>query len=204
MKRIEEGRLLVLAAVVIALIALVSTPADASPQDDRDLGWVSLEFDPLTTPLGARNLFVYIEPPALPHVSFSVGVFAADFPDWMDEILSYRNRGADFDSQVRISPGFTVDYFADDERKGWHAGMFNFFWRYRVRRNGMEATFTNHVLLPRLGYRWFPWTSVDVYLDPFAGLMFEYKLGGDNNLDGDVVKPTPIIPFASVHAGFHF
>ncbi len=199
-------------AVIVVVIALLGAqPADADPKTRPsndpsvpNLGWVGLELDPLTTPLGARNLFVYLEPPSLPHWSVSLGVFASDFPDRVDELLSYRNRNRDFDIKVRLSPGLTIDYFLAGKRHKWHVGLMSFLWRYEVERNGDVATFTNHVILPRVGYRWFPFESVNVYLDPFVGLMTEYKVAGEANVDGDEVKPTPIIPFATAHLGFHF
>jgi len=180
-------------------------PAETTESaNSRHFGWISVELDPLTTPIGARNLFLYIEPPALEHWSMSIGAFASDFPDAIDNIMSYRNRDAGFDIKVRLSPGLTVDYFLSGERSKWHVGVMMFLWRYEVERNGSQATFTNHVVLPRIGYRWFPFDSVNVYLDPFAGLMTEYTVSGDATVDGATVKATPIIPFASAHLGFHF
>jgi len=172
-------------------------------EETPGLGWVAVEFDPATTALGARNVFVYVEPPDT-HWSASLGIFAADFPGWVNDILSYRNRDAGLDIDVRVSPGATVDYFLSAQKTGWHGGLMTFLWRYEVSRGGDVGRFTNHVLLPRVGYRWFPFDGINVYLDPFAGLMFEYRVSGDSTVDGERVRPTPIVPFATVHAGFHF
>lgn len=192
------------ALVAVTLLISASPSTHAETPRARDLGWVSIELDPMTTPLGARNLLVYVEPPQLPHWSASIIAFAADFPDWMDDILSYRNRDGDFEHAIRPSPGITLDRFFTAERAGWHVGAFMFLWRHRVRRGGDEASYSTHVILPRVGYRWFPSRRVNFYVDPFAGVMFEYKIAGDNRVDGATHRPTPIIPFASVHMGYHF
>ena len=185
----------------VLTVALVMSPR---PSEARDLGWVGVELDPMTTALGARNLLLYIEPPALPHWSLSGVIFASDFPDFVDGMLSYRNRDKGLDIKVKASPGMTVDYFFEGPRQGWHAGVFMFLWRYEVERGGDRAAFINHIVLPRLGYRWFPFDAVDFYVDPFAGLMFEYTIDGDTRVDGTRAQPTPLIPFATVHAGYHF
>lgn len=185
----------------MSLVALaLLNPVSA---DDRPLGPLAVEFDPMTTPLGARNVFLLIEPPALPHMTFSVGAFASDFAPWVDDLMSWPNRGQDFDLRVRPSPGLTVDAYLREDHQGLHAGGFLFLWRYEAERGGETAHFTNQILLPRIGYRWFPGPQTRVYLDPFAGVMFESFVAGDNRLDGDVVKPAPAVPFATVHLGLH-
>ncbi len=109
-----------------------------------------------------------------------------------------------YDSKINASAGLTVDYFARADRTGWHAGVFMFLWRYEVSRNGDTSRFVNHVIMPRVGYRWFPFHRTNFYVDPFLGLMTEYTVRGDSRVDGEVYRPTPLIPFATVHVGYHF
>ncbi|MEZ4364109.1 MAG: hypothetical protein R3B48_28305 [Kofleriaceae bacterium] len=187
------------AALGLALALLTSvSPARA------ERGPVAVEFDPITTTLGARNLLVHIEPAAVPHWTFGVIAFAADFPDWVDHLMSYRNRDAGFDSRIELSGGVATDYYLDAARHGVHVGVIAFVWNYRVARNGDVARFANLEVLPRVGYRYFPFLEVALYLDAFAGLQTELRLTGDDVVDGSEVKTTPILPFGTVHVGYHF
>ncbi len=191
-------------SALIALLLLLLASSKASAASPRDLGWISIELDPITTAMGAKNLLVNIAPPKLSNWSLTGIAFAADFPGWVDNILSYRNRDEEFNSRINLSPGASVDYYIENERSGWHTGLLMFLWRYEVTRNNDRARFINHIVMPRVGYRWFPFETVDVYLDPFAGVMFEYNVDGNNQVDGSTVRPTPIVPFATIHAGYHF
>ncbi len=84
--------------IIQTLGVLLALPVSAAHADEpRTLRAIAVEFDPMTTPLGARNLLVTFEPPALPHTSFSAIAFASDFPTWVDDLMSYRNRGEGFD-----------------------------------------------------------------------------------------------------------
>ena len=198
---------LALAAALAPLASsapLRTAAAAESAKTDRKLGWVSVEFDPITTPLGARNLLVYLEPPALPHASFGAVAFASDFPGWVDDLMGYRNRGEGFDLRVRPSPGVVADWYLGEDRAGWHVGAFAFYWRYEAARGGDVARFQNLIAMPRVGYRWFPFDRLPVYLDPFVGAMFEARAGGESDLDGSRVRPSPVLPFATIHLGLHF
>lgn len=169
-----------------------------------DRGPVAIEFDPITTVMGARNLLVHIEPSGVPHWTFGGIVFAADFPTWMDNFLSYRNRHAGFDSRIELSGGVATDYYFDGARQGLHVGAIAFVWNYKVSRNNDVGRFSNLEFMPRVGYRYFPFERVSIYLDAFAGLQTELHLTGDNIVDGSQVRTTPILPFGTVHLGFHF
>ena len=181
---------------------LFGTSLTLSAQDNR--GQFAVEFDPITTSLGARNLLLYYEPNALEHWTFSGIVFAADFPDWVDDLMSYRNRDKNFESKIAPSLGAGTDYFFNRNKEGAHLGVILFLWNYEVSRNAQKAEFSNLEILPRVGYRYFPFSGVDLFLDAFAGLQFEIRAGGNNSLDGEEVEPTPILPFMTVHLGYHF
>lgn len=186
------ARALLLSAVVAA------TPANA------DRGPLAVEFDPITTAMEARNLLVHLEPKATPHWTFGAIAFAADFPDWVDDLMSYRNRDAGFDSRIELSWGLATDYYLDPRRQGLHVGAIAFVWNYRVARNGDVTRFSNLEIMPRAGYRYFPFRQVAIYLDAFAGLQAELHLTGDHEVDGVDVKATPLLPFGTVHLGYHF
>ncbi|MEZ4403939.1 MAG: hypothetical protein R3B06_28200 [Kofleriaceae bacterium] len=185
-------------------LGVVVAAAALAPAAHAERGPVAVEFDPLTTALGARNLLVHVEPAAVPRWTFGAIVFAADFPDWVDHLMSYRNRDAGFDSQIGLSGGLATDYYPDPRRQGLHLGVIAFVWNYRVARGGDVTRFANLEVLPRVGYRYFPVRRLGLYLDGFAGLQAEFRLTGDAVVDGATVRTTPVLPFGTVHLGYHF
>lgn len=165
-------------------------------------GRVSLEIDPITTALGARNVLLYFSPSD--HWTVSGIAFAADFPEWVDDLMSYKNRDKNFDSQINLSAGVGADYYFQPSREGMHVGLILFLWNFEVSRNQDTAEFSNFEVLPRIGYRVFPFENSGLYFDAFGGLQFEFEAKGDPWVDGEEVERTPALPFATVHLGFHF
>ncbi|MEZ4652851.1 MAG: hypothetical protein R3E12_04395 [Candidatus Eisenbacteria bacterium] len=186
------------------VLLLASGVIGTTSAAERELGMFSVEFDPLTTPLGARNLLLYVEPDTWNHWSFSAIAFASDFPNWVDDLMGYRNADKGFDVRVRLSPGATVDRFFRNQRTGWHAGILAFVWRYEVARAEDQIKFEDLIIMPRLGFRWFLWENRNLYLDPFVGMMLERRLGGAAIVDGEQWKASPVLPFATIHVGYHF
>ncbi|MBV6646088.1 MAG: hypothetical protein KI790_11605 [Cyclobacteriaceae bacterium] len=170
----------------------------------RETKSVAIETDPTTTIFGARTLSIIIEPESLGHFSIFTNVVTADFPTWIEDLINPRMANKAFEAQIKIGGGFSVDYFLDADRTGWYFGLLNLFFKNQVSRNEQRQTFTTHNIMPRIGYRWFPFTNNNIYLNPFFALKGEYKLSGNNLVDGQRYKPQPIYAFMTVHIGYHF
>ena len=92
-------RLLLLPLMLIGgMQSAQAAPDENATPEDRQLGWVSLELDAVTTPLGARNLLLLVEPPDT-HWSIGGGANGGDYVGIIDDLLF-----DGFDVQLRPSP----------------------------------------------------------------------------------------------------
>ncbi|MGD1847983.1 MAG: hypothetical protein ACFB10_21530 [Salibacteraceae bacterium] len=166
--------------------------------------WIGIETDPITTAFGARTLSAVVEPPKVAHWSLFLNVVRADFPGWMDDFLNPQNQDKGFESRVNIGGGFAVDYFLNEDRKGTYFGLVQLFFENKVSRNQASQTLLTHNLIPRVGYRWYPFSKANLYLNPFAGLRYEYAPRGDFSVDGTAFEAAGFQPFGTLHLGYHF
>ena len=171
---------------------------------DKEKHWIGLETDPISTVFGARTLSAVIEPPKIKHWSLFLNVVNADFPNWMDDFLNPKNKGKDFESEINIGGGFAIDYFIKEEREGTYFGLINLFFQNEISRNATSQIILTHNIIPRLGFRWFPFQKNNLYINPFLGLRYEYSLEKIQFVDGQEYLPAGIQPFGTVHVGYHF
>jgi|GEM_PF-5563558 len=167
-------------------------------------GWIAIETDPVSTAFGAKTLSVLVEPTQLPQWSLFVNVVSADFPGWMDDFLNPKNKDKGFDSKIEIGGGIALDYFLKPERKGLYIGLINLFFRNDITLNDAKDKILTHNVIPRAGYRWYPFTKTAFYLNPFLGVRYEYALGAAVRIENQEFTSAGIQPFATLHIGYHF
>ena len=175
----------------------------ASAQNQGN-SWIAIETDPISTTFGAKTFSVLVEPAQLPHWSLFVNVVSADFPDWMDDFLNPKNKGKGFDIKIGIGGGFAFDYFLKPERTGLYFGMINLFFQNDITLNNATKKILTHNVIPRAGYRWYPFSRTAFYLNPFFGFRYEYALEGALRIENQEFTPAGIQPFATLHIGYHF
>lgn len=171
---------------------------------EKEKKWIGLETDPISTAFGARTLSAVIEPQTVNHWSLFLNIVNADFPNWMDDFLNPKNKGKGLDSKINIGGGFAVDYFINTERKGIYLGLLNLFFQNEVALNNSKGKLVTHNLIPRMGYRWYPFDKVNFYLNPFIGLRYEHAFQNTLTVDGIEFRPAGIQPFGTMHIGYHF
>lgn len=166
--------------------------------------WMAIETDPISTVFGAKTLSILVEPTQLPHWSLFFNVVNADFPDWMDDFLNPKNKGKGFDTKIGIGGGFAFDYFLKTERKGLYLGLINLFFQNDITLNDAKEKILTHNVIPRVGYRWYPFTKAAFYLNPFLGIRYEYALEGAVRIENQEFTPAGLQPFGTLHIGYHF
>ncbi|MEO0733104.1 MAG: hypothetical protein AAFZ52_09735 [Bacteroidota bacterium] len=166
-------------------------------------GW-SVETDPFSTAFGAKTLSVTIEPRRPEHWSLFLNVVSADFPGWMDDFLNPKNKGKAFDPRIRLGGGFGVDYFFRPERTGTYVGLLNLFFQNELRGSDNSVRLLTHNMIPRVGYRWYPFTKLRLYLNPFVGLRYEHAFGKRWSLAEEAFTPAGLQPFGTMHIGYRF
>ncbi|MEM9897552.1 MAG: hypothetical protein AAF789_14420, partial [Bacteroidota bacterium] len=147
---------------------------------------------------------VIAEPRGLEHLSLFANVISADFPDWMDNLLNPNNKDQGFDHSISIGGGAALDYFLRANREGLYFGMINLFFNNEVARGGQSVSILSHNIIPRAGYRWYPFKTTTFYLNPFAGFRYEYLISEEVIVDGSAYDGASLQPFGTIHIGYHF
>jgi hypothetical protein len=168
-------------------------------------GKFSLETDPSTFAFGGYAAHLRWQPSADSHWQFGAGAYAMDFPDLFVDI---NPDNADEGWDVRLDSGIGLfgEYYLKPGGKGWLLGAQLAIQRYSVENSELsanETAFSNLLLMPYAGYRWYP-TDSGLYLQPWAGLGVTGKISGSNDLGGDTYDVSPIIPFMTLHVGYTF
>ncbi len=188
--------------LIITGAALAPLLAGPSLAQGEPRGAGALETDPLSTAIGARTLTLQWNPEESGGVALSAVAFSGEFPDFAQRLLRLRNdSGVDW----RIGPSFGVgvDYFVASRAEGLFLGVVALEFHNVIERRGDRSRFFSINFIPRVGYRWFLDADSSIYVAPFGGPRFEFKLAGDNSVDGVVFEPTRVAPFATVHVGIH-
>jgi hypothetical protein len=67
-----------------------------------------------------------------------------------------------------------------------------------------DATFTNVLVMPRVGYTWRPFEAAGFYVMPWLGVGGTARVGGDTALGGRTYDVFPVVAFGTVHVGWRF
>ncbi|MCB9497802.1 MAG: hypothetical protein H6686_13020 [Fibrobacteria bacterium] len=174
--------------------ALLAVPLPSSALD------FLVETDPATFALKGAAVHVRVRSAAHPGWTVGAGTYALDFPSPMVDLVE-ANRDEDW--EVRIQPGFGlfVDHSNRPDGRGMQLGLQVGMQRYEASAPGRKTGdgYWNLLVMPRAGWEWHPWNN-GFYVFPWAGLGWTTTVAGDA---GDF-HVAPLVPFATLHAGWEF
>ncbi|OJJ15122.1 hypothetical protein BKI52_39325 [marine bacterium AO1-C] len=180
---------------------LIATPQVQAQESQQ---WLFIETDPMSTIIGARTLWLGIEPSKLSHFSFAANITTADFSNDIDDLLNPHNKGKGLDARVKIGGGLAIDYFFQKQQEKWYLGIINLLFVNEVSLNNQQMTALTHNVFGRVGYRWYPFQQKGFYVNPFLGFRYEYLPNGRVMLENQLFEAAGLQPFGSVHIGYHF
>ncbi len=163
-----------------------------------------METDPVSTMFGAKTLSFIVEPQEIEHWSLFLNAVSADFPKWVDDLLNPKNRTTGLETKIILGGGFAIDYFPKVTRKGYYFGLINLIFNNRIIGSSETKESLSHNIIPRIGYRWYPFTKANFYINPFLGLRYEYLLDDHVTVNGQKFRGAGFGPFGTVHIGYHF
>lgn len=165
---------------------------------------ISFETDPMTSILGAKTLSIIVEPKASSHWSLFTNIVRADFPSWVDDMINPHNKDKGFQSCITIGGGIGTDYFFSSAKTGFYAGALQLFFRYRITQASRKQYLTSYNLIPRLGYRWYPFSTHHFYINPFMGVRYETLITQASSTHNPTYQAAGFQPFGTIHLGYHF
>lgn len=168
--------------------------------------FLSVETDPATFAFGGYALHLRGAPAASSHWVFGLGAYAMNFPNLFVDV-NPKNRDEGWEVRLQRGWGFFTEYYFDPRRRGWYVGGQLAAQRFHVRNEAApdeKGRFTNVLIMGQAGYRWYPFASHTLYVQPWAGLGYTSPVSGDRRAGGERYDVAPIIPFLTVHLGYEF
>lgn len=170
-----------------------------------------VETDPATFALNGYSAHLRVKPANLKHWALGWGVYSLELPRAFVN-FNPRNAREGWEVDMVFAHGPFFDYYFEDGRRGWFVGGQVAFQEFRVRNrqvSTVETTFDNLLIMPRVGYQWFPSES-GFYVLPWLGVGYTTTLHGSKDLGGGDMgggksyDVSPLIYFATVHIGYEF
>lgn len=163
----------------------------------------SMEIDPISTVLGAKTIWGMYHSKSKANYVFGLNLFTSDFSNKVDDLLNPKNVDKGFETKVKVGGGMSMDYFFAKNHEGYYIGIANLLFNNEVELASEAQTFLTHNVVPRVGYRWYPFPKLWLYLNPFLGLRFEYAFK-TIQFEQDEFRAAGLQPFGSVHVGYRF
>ncbi len=171
----------------------------------QDKTQVSLETDPATFAFNGYALHARVAPADWPRIRLGAGVYSMKFPALFVNI-NPDNADKGWEVQLKTGIGFFSEYFFNAERSAWLVGG-QLAWQNYILKNdarpGARADYSIVLLMPYVGYRWFPLKN-GFYVQPWAGLGYAKKVRGSTRIDSRAYEVSPLLPFITVHLGYRF
>lgn len=180
-----------------ALRTLTALGALSLPTSALDL---LVETDPATFALKGAAAHVRIRSDAMPGWTVGMGAYLLDFPAPMVD-LNAANRDEDWDVRIEPGIGLFVDRSLGEDGRGLQIGMQLGLQRFETSAKAQTGSdgFWNLLVMPRIGWEWHPMDN-GFYVFPWAGLGWTNTVKGSTG-NYDVA---PLVPFATLHAGWQF
>ena len=164
-----------------------------------------IETDPSTFAFQGYAIHFRFIPSDANNLVMGIGTYSMKFPGLIVNLNSM-NRNAGWNVKLNHGYGIFGDYYFKKAGKGIFAGVQLALQEYKITNSDQtasEQTFDNILIMPRLGYQWYPFEK-GLYIMPWIGLGYETKVGGSNNVGDKSYDISPVLPFATFHIGYNF
>ena len=134
-----------------------------------------------------------------------VGTYSMKFPDILVD-FNPENADKGWDVQLKQGYGLFTDYYFNSTQDEWFLGAQLAIQEYRIKNSDTGSDhqdFTNFLIMPYVGYRWFP-ADDGIYIQPWMGIGYTEQISGSTQLGDNNYDVSPIIPYLAVHIGYRF
>jgi hypothetical protein len=198
-------------ALAWALVPSISSPKAAFADSSEVGNRLDVEIDPVTTATGGFAVLSSFYPKQLPRWRFGGGVFGAQFDESIITLLNSNNEN--FKVAIRPALALTTHRFFSGPRGGPYVGGALVYLRYRFGHESTtdEVTLHRYAVSGHLGYQWFPFDSIGLYLQPFVHLSMVFGPDEPSVAGMDFDERAFALPYASpvsgmllFHIGYQF
>lgn len=164
----------------------------------------SIETDPATFLLDGYSLHFRFTPSSAEHWVFGAGIYAMEFPGFLRNIV-LTNADSDLDLKLTHGYGLFSEYYLRADRQGWFVGGQVAVTQFELHNPslGSDAHYTTLLIMPRIGYRWYPFQN-RFYLLPWLGAGYTPRLSGETSVGSKRYHLSNFLPLFALHLGYDF
>lgn len=164
------------------------------------------ETDPGSFVLDGYSLNVFMSPKEYPDYRVGMALFSFEFPDFIVDSNS-KNANKNWLLKTQIGTDLYFDRTFIRRKSGeWIIGLIAVFFNNHLSNESSPTErrqFQQLSLGLRSGFIWYPLNG-GFYLNPWFAVTRNWKLGGENAINGNQYFIQKYSPFGSVHVGYKF
>lgn len=171
-------------------------------QDDIKNNYLSLEVDPAPFLLNGYSFTLVYSNEKIPHLAFTGSVYSSKFPDAM---MNEVNADQGFrDMRYETSYAFMPEWFLNTNKRGFYFGPAVLLYNKSVSIEDIDDRIYFSTIFPNLraGYLWYPFKSINLYLNPWFNLGSEINIGNDNIVYDKKFEPNKFHYIMAIHIGY--
>jgi len=184
------------------LIAFVSFSAVA--QDTQVTSYMSVEVDPAPFLLNGYSVSLKYSPKKMSKTAFMASVFSSEFPNSM---MSQANKEEGW-TDLKLETSFAIfgEFYINANRRGFYYGPSLFLYNKSVTLEPVNQRTNFSTLYPnvRAGYIWYPFKTIDLYVNPWINAGSEINIDNNNSLNGQDFEPNRFNFILALHIGYSF
>lgn len=177
------------------LVSIVSSQTKNSAE-------ISIEIDPAPYILKGYSVSLKYNSKKYPKLAFMVSVYQSNFPDGM---MSQANKDNGWTNmKLETSYAAFVEYHLTNKRNRFHIGPSLFYYNKSVELENTRVDFSTIFPNARIGYIWYPFKKMNLYLNPWCNFGSEINLDEKNQLNGIHFQPNKFNYIVALHIGYSF
>lgn len=182
----------------------VLTSLNIFAQVDSTKHLLAIELDPAPIVLKGYSFSLKYSPKKLPKFAFMASIYSSDFPDGMMNKTNKENGWTD----LRLEPSYAIflEYYLNNQQKGFYFGPSIFLYNKSVSLKTANKRVSFSTIYPnlRVGYIWYPFRKIDLYINPWLNLGSEINIDKKYFLNDVEFLPNKFNYVVAVHIGYSF
>jgi len=165
---------------------------------------LAIEIDPAPFILKGYSISLKYSPKRTKKIAYMASIYQSGFPDGM---MSKTNKNTGWSSmKIETSYATFVEFYLNEKRKGFYFGPSVFWYNKSAELQPINSRVKFSTIYPnaRIGYIWYPFKSLDLYLNPWFNIGSEINLDAKNQIDGIEFVPNKFNYILAFHVGYSF
>jgi hypothetical protein len=186
----------------LILLALVVIQINVFAQDEETKHYLSLELDPAPFILKGYSYNLKFSHANAPRFAIMGSVFSSHFPDGM---MKKENKDAGWNKMnIETSYAIFIDYFFKSIRSGFYVGPSMLWYNKSVGMQSTEKRISFQTIYPsaRIGYVWYPFNKIGLYINPWLNMGSEINLDDKNSIEGKTFETNTLNYILALHIGY--